>query len=81
MVDSYHVAAWKYNIIEKISDSDFASVAVVMKNSDGQSADKSKINPGQMVYRLHIKLDKIIFGNRNDYSQKKDIRRIDKECS
>lgn len=76
MIDSYHVVAWKYNIIEKISASDFASVAVVMKNSDGQSADNSKINPGLLVYRLHKKLDKIIFGNRNDYSQKKDIRAL-----
>ena len=76
MIDSYHIAAWKYNIIEKISASDFASVTVILKNSNGQSADKSKINLGLLVYRLHIKLDKIIFGNRNDYSQKKDIRAL-----
>ena len=76
MVDSYLVAAWKYDIIEKISDSDFAAVAVVIKNCTGQSADKSRINPGLLVYRLHIKLDKIIFGKSNDYSQNKDIRAL-----
>ncbi len=76
MVDSYLVAAWKYDIIEKISDSDFAAVAVVIKNCAAQSADKSRINPGLLVYRLHVKLDKIIFGKSNDYSQNKDIRAL-----
>jgi hypothetical protein len=76
MIDSYHVAAWKYDIIKKISDSDFASVAVVIKNSGGQSTDKSWINPGMLVFRLHKKLDKIIFGNKNDYSQEKDFRTL-----
>lgn len=76
MIDSFHVPAWKYDVIKEISDSDFAAVAVVIKNSAGQAADKSKINPGLLVYRLHKRLDKIIFGNRNDYSQMKDIRAL-----
>ena len=76
MVDSFNVAAWKHDIIKKISDSDFATIVVVIKNNTGQSTDISKINSGPIVYRLHKKLDKIIFGNGNDYSQKTDIRTL-----
>lgn len=76
IVDSYNVAAWKYDIIKMISDSDFATVEVVIKNNGWQSAVKSRINPGLLVYRLHKKLDKIIFGNGNDYSQVRDIRAL-----
>jgi hypothetical protein len=74
IVDSYHMTAWKYDIIKKISDSDFAAVVFIIKNNAGQSQDNIRMNSGPLVYRIHKKIDKVIFGNGNDYSQKRDIQ-------
>lgn len=80
LLDNYFLPAWEYKIIEEIKNSYYAHIVLIVKNKANNVATKnSNINSGSIVFRLHQKLDRLIFTHKNFYSEKKDIYKLLKE--
>ena len=74
MLDSYIIPAWKYKIIEEITLSDFATLSLAITNVNRNSSAIRKGNSGHGVYRLHKRIDRLIFRKSDDYSNSKDVK-------
>ncbi len=77
LLDSFEVSAWQYTMIERIMNSSYASIELIVLN-DGGSLYKSKIdklikNRDQVIYYLFNKLDQKMFSRNPDAFVKKDL--------
>lgn len=72
VLSGLNVPMWIYRIMENISASEFASVSLIILFK--QKEQKKNWTPA--FYRLHEKLDKLIFNNRIDYLNSVNIGEI-----
>ena len=77
LLDNYLLPAWEYKIIEEIKNSDYAQIVLIVRNNLNKLVTKNRnINSGSIVFRLHQKLDRLIFTHKNFYSEKTDVRAL-----
>ncbi|MBI9063362.1 MAG: hypothetical protein JEZ14_15375 [Marinilabiliaceae bacterium] len=72
ILDSPVVPLWIYRVVNKIVDSEFAEIKLVVYNT------KAGNNPPKisLFYKLHEKLEQFIFRNRIDFSNKASLNQI-----
>ena len=74
LLNNYFIHAWEYKIVEEIINSDFAEIKLLIKNESGNTQLlKIKKKLGFRVLRLHERIDKILFKNKSDYYERKNI--------
>lgn len=71
LVKDLYIQLWEYRILEKLHNTEFAELVLVIKLDIDYVSNKN--NSFSAFYRLHEKLDKYIYGNRFDYNKKVDI--------
>jgi hypothetical protein len=70
LIKSQEILLWEYRILEKLLNSEFAEITLLIKRSEDPAAFGKNHS---LIYRLHEKLDRDIFKNEFDYDSKMDI--------
>jgi len=74
IIDGEDVPLWIYRVIEKISCSEFAEIKLIIYNNNKEKGhNNSKYS---FIYKLHKKLDQLIFSSRVDYDKIVEVSNI-----
>lgn len=79
LIDSRLIPAWEYSFIEELRASDYSRISLIMEDVKPVSEDERKTGRGRLIFRLHQKIDELIFLRRNNYAARKDINNILKD--
>jgi len=74
LFNEFNIPLWQYQILEKLIISDFSEIKLIIKDSSSGSHYDNLVYP--ILYKLHIKLDKLIFSNKNDYGLKTNLSNL-----
>jgi hypothetical protein len=77
LIDKYVGLLWEYRILEKLVNSDFAVIKLVIKRDEYTSIHNS--DKYSLAYQLHEKLDKFIFRSKIDYDTEINILSLIKD--
>jgi hypothetical protein len=69
------IPSWEYEFIEKIKDSEYSRIALIVMNEKNER----KSGRGSFIFRLHQKIDQLIFLRKHSYSLIKDICELVKD--
>lgn len=80
LLDSYEVPAWAYSALERITNSDYAEISLIILN-DNNDAYKSKFdklwkNKDKIVYRIFNKIDEKMDHRQPNAFKPKNLREI-----
>jgi hypothetical protein len=74
LLHEFDISSWESQIINRLINSDFAGIVLVIKdNTIDSSADRSKNRVANGLVRLIEKTDRLIFKTHADYKRKTDI--------
>ena len=79
MCDSMLLQLWEYASLERIKNSGYGDISLIIRNPSGKSRkNHQESTPGYSVVQFHQKLDALIFNKKNNYSKKKSISNLAK---
>ena len=80
MLDTYHVAAWYYNILDIITRSDYASLELVIltipPNEKTSYTDKIRADPKTFFYHTYTELENRLLRREPDAFAPMDARKL-----
>lgn len=79
LIDSEKIFVWQLQVLEKLVNAQFAEIKfILLKNADNQTEKKPAFS---YLYILHEQIDKLIFSNSIEFSQKVDVLERFREIS
>jgi hypothetical protein len=79
LVDCCMISSWEYEFIEELKDSEYSRIALVVMNEKHLPAYEWKSGQGSFIFRLHQKIDQLLFLRKQNYAVKKDICKLIKD--
>jgi hypothetical protein len=71
LLDSEKILLWQFRILDKLISSGYADIKLFIVNEGNVTAKESK--KYSLIYRLHEKIDKLIFGRGIDFHKKVEV--------
>ncbi len=71
LLDSERILLWQFRILDKLISSGYADIKLFIVNEGNVTAKESK--KYSLIYRLHEKIDKLIFGRGIDFHKKVEV--------
>jgi hypothetical protein len=71
LLDSEKILLWQFRILDKLISSGYADIKLFIVNEGNVTAKESK--KYSLIYRLHERIDKLIFGRGIDFHKKVEV--------
>ena len=78
LIDKYKVPSWEYDVVREIHDSEHSHIALVILTGDNMTDEKKNIK-GNLVFRIHNKIDHFVFLGKHNYAIRRDIEELVKD--
>ena len=75
LIDKFKVPLWEYDLVRNIRNSEHSHIALVIIPEDNITNEKKFIK-GNIIFRMHNKIDHFVFLGKHNYAQKRDIEEL-----